>query len=96
MTLLVRVQSVEPLEDFNVNIHFTDGSQREINLEPYLRGPVFEPLRNDPSLFRSMRVEEGTIIWPNGADIDPDVLYYGLAPSWAVAAETSSSESQFL
>ncbi len=95
MTCLVRVQSVEPREDFIVNIHFTDGSQREINLEPYLRGPVFEPIRNDPSLFRSMRVEEGTITWPNGADIDPDVLYYGLTPSWAVAAEVSGSEEPF-
>ncbi len=56
---------------------------------------IFEALRNDPSLFRSMRVEEGTITWPNGADIDPDVLYYGLTPSWAVATEASSSESQF-
>ncbi len=69
MTSLVRVQSVEPREDFIVNIQFTDGSQREINLEPYLQDPIFEPLRNDPSLFRSVRVEEGTITWPNGADI---------------------------
>ncbi len=92
----IRVQSVEPREDFIVNIHFTDGSHREINLEPYLRGPVFEALRNDPSLFRSMRVEEGTITWPNGADIDPDVLYYGLTPSWAAATEASNTESQSL
>jgi hypothetical protein len=92
----IRVQSVEPREDFIVNIHFTDGSQREINLEPYLRGPVSEALLNDPSLFRSMRVEEGTITWPNGADIDPDVLYYGLTPSWAASSEASNTESQSL
>ncbi len=78
---LIRVQSVEPQEGFTVDIHFTDGSQREINLEPYLQGPIFEPIRNDPSFFRSMRVEGGTIAWPNGADIDPDVLYYGLTPA---------------
>ncbi len=96
MTQLVRIQRVEPQADFIVNIYFTDGSKRKVDLEPYLRGPVFEPLRNDPSLFRSMRVEEGTIAWPNGADIDPDVLYYGLTPAWAVAAEASSFESPFL
>jgi len=96
MTSFVRVQSVEPRKDFIVNIHFTDGSQREMNLEPYLRGPIFEPLRNNPQLFRSMRIEEGTIAWPNGADIDPDVLYYGLPPAWTVASETSGSESQSL
>ncbi len=90
MTLLVRVQSVEPRKGFTVDMHFTDGSQREINLEPYLHGPIFEPIRNDPSLFRSMRVEEGTIAWPNGADIDPDVLYYGLIPAWAEASDAAS------
>jgi len=96
MTCLVRVQSVEPREGFTVDMRFTDGSQREINLEPYLQGPIFDPIRNDSSLFRSMRVEEGTITWPNGADIDPDVLYYGLTPAWAVDAEASDSESQVL
>ena len=90
----VRVQSVEPREGFNVDVHFTDGSQREINLAPYLQGPIFEPIRSDPSLFRSMLLEEGAITWPNGADIDPDVLYYGLMPAWAAATEAFSCENQ--
>jgi hypothetical protein len=81
--LLVRVQSVELREGFKVNIRFTDDSSRKVNLAPYLRGPIFDPIRNDPALFGSMQVEEGTIAWPNGADIDPDVLYYGFTPAWA-------------
>ena len=93
---LVRVQSVEPKEGFKVNIRFTDGSSREVNLSPYLRGPIFEPIRNDPDLFGSMQVEEGTIAWPNGADIDPDVLYYGLPPAWAESVETNQSQDQLL
>ncbi len=96
MPRLVRVQSVKARERFMVDVHFTDGSQREINLEPYLQGPIFEMIRNDPSLFRSIRVERGAITWPNGADIDPDVLYLGLTPAWAVAAEASNSERQSL
>jgi hypothetical protein len=67
-----------------VRLEFTDGSRREVDLEVYLRGPVFEPIKNDPAVFRSVRVDAqlGTIVWPNGADIDPDVLYHGLKPAW--------------
>jgi hypothetical protein len=73
---------VEPLERFRVRLEFEDGTQREADLTVYLHGPVFEPIRNDPAVFRSMRVKGGTVAWPNGADIDPDVLYYGLKPAW--------------
>jgi len=79
---LVRVRVVEPLEGVRVRLLFEDGTQKEIDLEPYLHGPVFEPIRNDLAMFRSMKVEGGTIAWDNGADIDPDVLYYGLTPAW--------------
>ena len=79
---LVRVRTVEPLEGFSVRLGFEDGTQKEVNLEPYLRGPIFEPIRNDPAMFRSVKVEGGTIAWDNGADIDPDVLYYNLKPAW--------------
>lgn len=81
---MVRIQAVEPLEKFTVRLGFTDGTQREVDLEPYLHGPIFEPIRNDPRLFRSVKVDPhmGTIVWDNGADIDPDVLYLGLKPAW--------------
>ena len=81
---LVRVKAVEPLDEFKVRLTFTDRSVRDIDLDSYLCGPVFEAIRNDRQLFRAVRVdnEAGTIVWPNGADIDPDVLYLGLKPAW--------------
>jgi hypothetical protein len=79
---LVCVRAVEPLERFKVRLEFEDGTQKEIDLEPYLHGPIFEPIRSDPAVFRSVKVEGGTIAWDNGADIDPDVLYYDLKPAW--------------
>jgi len=67
-----------------VRLEFTDGTRKEIDLEPYLRGPIFEPIRNDPLVFGSVKVDRrmGTLVWDNGADIDPDVLYYDLKPAW--------------
>lgn len=79
---LVRVKSVEPLEKFRVRITFQNETQKEIDLERFLRGEIFEPMRKDPKIFRSIKVIGGTIGWDNGADIDPDVLYYDLRPAW--------------
>ncbi len=87
----VRVREVKPLPGFKALVSFDNGAQREIELEPYLRGPVFEPIRNDPAAFRSMTVAGGTIAWPSGADIDPDVLYYGLKPAWMEAGKTTTA-----
>jgi hypothetical protein len=79
---LVRIREAKPLEEFCMLLEFEDGTQKEIDLEPYLRGPIFEPIRRDPAMFRDVRIEGGTIAWSNGADIDPDVLYYNLKPVW--------------
>jgi hypothetical protein len=86
---LVRVQSVEVLHGFWVRVQFTDATSRELSLEPYLHGPIFEPIRNDPALFRSVKVDQrmGTVVWGNGADIDPDVLYLNLKPAWMEVAQ---------
>lgn len=81
---LVRIKTVKPLHDFVVKVSFTDETEREINLEPFLRGKIFESLRSNLQAFRAVKVDEqmGTIVWENGADIDPDVLYHGLDPAW--------------
>ena len=90
---MVRIKTVEPLENFAVRLGFTDGSTRQLDLEPYLRGPVFEPIRKDRSLFLSVKVDPRmkTIVWDNGADIDPDVLYHGLKPAWQETEQESAT-----
>ena len=62
--------------DYVLQVKFDDGAERTIDFEPILLGPLFGPLR-DLHLFRQASVDEdlGTIVWPNGADIDPSVLY---------------------
>lgn len=82
---MVRIKSVMPLEGFWVHLRFTDGSERDVDLGPYLAGPIFDPVRADRQFFEAVRVDRqlGTIVWPNGADLDPDVLYAGGTPEWA-------------
>jgi hypothetical protein len=81
--MLIRAQSVQPLTDFLLRVVFTDGTTRDLDLAPYLHGPIFEPMRRQPELFRAVRLEFGALTWPNGAGIDPDVLYHGGPPAWA-------------
>lgn len=90
---MIRVRGVEALDGHLVRLSLTDGSTRVVDLEPFLNGPVFEPVRNDRAFFRSVRVDQelGTIVWPNGADIDPDVLILGRTPA---SFETASSGSR--
>lgn len=78
-----RITAVEPLEGFVLRLAFDDGTTREVDLRDELRGPIFEPIQRDVAVFRQVRVDDelGTIVWPNGADLDPDVLYGDAAAS---------------
>lgn len=81
---MVTVRNVEVLKGFQVRLEFSTGEQRVVDLEPLLHGLVFEPLRHDEALFRSVHVDEelGTIVWKNGADLDPNVLCGTHVPAW--------------
>ena len=80
----LRIRTVTVLEGFAVRLGLTDGSERVLDLAPYVRGGgVFERIEKDSEYFRRVRVEGGTLAWPNDVDICPDVLIYGLRPtSW--------------
>jgi hypothetical protein len=60
-----------------------DGDTREIDIASLtdFKG-VFEALK-DPQYFRQVRIEPdvGTIVWPNGADFCPDVLFERSVPT---------------
>jgi hypothetical protein len=77
---LIRIAGVVALQGFRLRLSLTDGSVVERDVEHLLNGPVFDNLRNDPEQFRTVRVEGGSIAWPNGADLDPDVLIWGGPP----------------
>jgi hypothetical protein len=75
--MLKDIVEVQPLDGFRIRLRFEDGIEGVVDLERQIdfKG-VFAPLR-DRSYFFQVQVnsELGTIVWPNGADLDPDVLY---------------------
>ena len=75
---LIDVAQVQPLSERRLNLTFEDGLSAIVDMDAIVktyRG-VFLPLLDD-RFFRQVRVdpELGTIVWPNGADVCPDVLY---------------------
>ena len=76
--MLPRITKVEVLGSFRVALDFTDATRGVADLSPWIagRGGVFQPLQ-DPDYFARVAVdtEAGTLVWPNGVDLDPDMLY---------------------
>ncbi|MBL8291385.1 MAG: DUF2442 domain-containing protein [Bryobacterales bacterium] len=75
--MLKDIIAARPLDNYRLHLRFEDGAEGTVDLAQTLRfRGVFEPLR-DPAFFAQVRVdpELGTVTWPNGADLDPDVLY---------------------
>ena len=83
---LVRIVEVRPLAGYRLELKLTTGAIVERDVSAFLVGPVFRPLRKDPAEFQNVRVEGGAVVWPNGADICPDVLIWGgISPKDAAA-----------
>ena len=78
---MVKVTKVERLGDYRLRLTFSDGIVGDIDLADELWGEMFEPLR-DVAQFDSVRVdpELGTLVWPNGADLDPEGLHDAVRP----------------
>jgi len=60
--------------EYRIYLVFSDRTEGVVDCAPWLRGPVFEPLK-DVAFFKSFFLDGGTLAWPNGADIAPETLY---------------------
>ena len=74
---LLDIVKVRPLKGYRLKITFEDGVEGIVDIGKNVTfDGVFEPLK-DEAFFRRVEVnpDTGTIEWPNGADLDPVVLY---------------------
>lgn len=72
-----------------LRLMFSDGLEGEVEVLPRMAGPVFSAARA-PAGFAEVRVdpESGTVVWPGGADLAPDVLYERVRTgAWPVTAD---------
>lgn len=79
MSASYQVRAVEYLGGHRLRLTFADGLVGDVDLTERFTGrvgPMFEPLC-DVNCFAQVVVDEelGTIVWPNGADLAPDVLH---------------------
>jgi hypothetical protein len=70
------VTRVNYLQSYELELEFSDGIVKKVDLFRELCGEVFEPLK-DPGFFKRVTLNEetNTIEWPNGADFAPEFLY---------------------
>ena len=73
-----RVSGARHLKDYELEISFSDGTVANLDFRRRIvgRGGAFESLQ-DVASFAQVAVdgEAGTVVWPNGVDFCPDVLY---------------------
>lgn len=71
------ITQVKYVKDYTLDLTFNDQVHKRVDLKPYVGGKgVFKPLE-DIEYFKRVHLDEAgnTIMWDNGADICPDVLY---------------------
>lgn len=69
-----KVASIIPLDDYRLDLRFDSAERRIFQTRPYLDKGIFVELK-DPSYFRQVRIEYGTVTWPNEQDFSPETLY---------------------
>ncbi len=83
------VKEVQVQSQFRLFVRFWDDTAGVIDMSALVKSPdagIFGELTN-PALFAEVRVECGTVAWPNGADLAPDAMYAALRESghWVLA-----------
>ncbi len=69
-----RAKNVEYSGDFKFIITFTNEEVKEFDLKPYLKYPIYAPLKI-VKFCKTAKIKYGTLVWNEEIDIDPDRLF---------------------
>ena len=68
-----KLKSVQVCDNFNLDLFYTSGEVRSINMSKYFDIPPYDRLK-DINIFKQVTVSFDTIKWPSDIDIDPEIL----------------------
>jgi len=68
------VNNVKALNDYKLELTFENKEVKIFDVKPYLDTGLFKTLK-DKNIFKMVKISFDTIEWPNGIDLDPEVLY---------------------
>jgi len=71
---LPKIIDAKYVGNFTIEVEFDNGERKRINCHKYLKGKIFEELKNEEK-FKEFFIDGYTVCWPNGADIAPETLY---------------------
>ena len=77
---LLRIKGVQALPEFRLRLELSDGSIVEREISGLLSAGALAELRREPGQFAMAAAEAGSVAWPNGADVCPDLLIWGELP----------------
>ncbi|PKN72388.1 MAG: DUF2442 domain-containing protein [Candidatus Cloacimonetes bacterium HGW-Cloacimonetes-3] len=64
---------VVPKDDFMLELTLSDLSKKTFDVKPFMNLGKFQELK-DLDLFKKVRISFDSVEWPNGVDIDPELL----------------------
>ena len=75
--MIIHVTEAMYLREDEYEVAFNDGRRGIADMADSPEGPIFVPFR-DVAFFAqgALDPELGTIVWPNGADMAPEYLYF--------------------
>jgi len=72
--MYLSVKKVKPLSNYKLELIFENKEKKIFDVKPYLDTGLFKTLK-DENIFKLVKVSYDSIEWPNGVDLDPEVLY---------------------
>lgn len=71
-----RIKKVQYLEGYSLKLLFDDGKNKIVDLADIVRrGQNLIAQLKDIEYFKKVKCDGFSVIWPNGIDLCPDVLY---------------------